>query len=103
MREEKITYKSTAGQMEEFEKSIIWQDFLLELEDWLEGVHEMLEGSISEEGEALSDKGLHRLGGSAEAIRHFMEMPERIAKNIVDDYKEGELKREEEDAKTTED
>lgn len=63
---------------DDFMKSTIWEDIVQEMEVWLEGLHEELEDS----GGMTPDKTLHRIGGNAQAIRMFMQMPERIRDNI---------------------
>ena len=64
---------------------------MLELGHWLMGLHEELEDN---EGNH-SDKTLHRLGGSAEAIRYFKQLPETIKNNIQAQVEEDRVEREE--------
>jgi len=73
--------KSTIEQLDNFSESFIWQDIMEELESWLKDIHKGLEDA----GNTMSDKHLHRLGGNAEAVRNFMQMPEQMLMNLKDD------------------
>lgn len=73
-----MSFHSTRGQLEEFFKSsVIWKDVKDELEVWLNEVHKQLENLDGE----FSSRGLDRLGGSAEAIRNFMDFQKVIMTN----------------------
>ena len=71
----------------DFEKQIdgaFWQDLLYELEGWLEDVHLRLE-----DGDGMAaEKALNRLGGNAEAIRNFVDMPRQMLANLKADREE---------------
>jgi len=75
---------------EAFEKSTIWWDMMLELGHWLMKIHEELE----DHGGVHSDKTLHKLGGNAEAIRYFKQLPETIRNNIQVQLDEDRMERE---------
>ena len=79
-----MSYRSSAQAFNEFMDSTIWDDLRRELELWLGDVHEDLENASGENDEKI----LHRLGGSAQAIRRFMLMPEVIRDSIIEDRKE---------------
>jgi len=61
-----------------------WLDLREELDGWLEDIHLMLEDADG----LLSDKDLHRLGGSAQAIRNFMDLPAIMLANAKADREE---------------
>ena len=73
-----IEYISSVQEFEDFEKSGIWQDMVNELTLWVGRIRNELEDP---EGK-LPDKQLHRLGGSAEAIRMTLDLPETVRENI---------------------
>lgn len=63
--------RSTAGQIEEFSKGIIWLDICEELDIWLKQIRDLLENSNLDS----SDRKLHHLGGSAKALRNVKDIP----------------------------
>jgi hypothetical protein len=73
-----MSFHSTRGQLGEFFKSsVIWKDIQDELDVWLDEVHMQLENNDGE----FSTRVLDRLGGSAEAIRNFMDFQKVIMTN----------------------
>lgn len=73
--------RSTIEQMKGFMESLIWQDIKDELDAWLKDIHEGLEDPDGK----LPDKALHRLGGNAEAVRNFRNMPREMLNNLMED------------------
>jgi len=70
---------STAKAIEDFVRhSSVWKDIRTELSIWLGEVHEMLENLDG----SLPSRMLDRLGGCAEAIRNFEDLPHTILTNI---------------------
>lgn len=82
--------KSSIGQLEDFERSFIWQDILEELDKWLEDVHSMLENHKIK----LDHRALDRLGGNAEAFHKFEDILDYMIDNTKAEQEERELKRE---------
>jgi len=86
-----VDFSSTAGQFEEFLNSTIWTDMKSELHVWLEGVRDGLEDTESDE------KDLYRNQGRADAVRYLLSLPETIRDHLVDEQKQREQNKEEEE------
>jgi len=63
--------RSTIGQIRDFRDSAIWQDITQELNVWLDQIHEQLENHHL----TADHRELDRLGGCAEAVRNFFDIP----------------------------
>ncbi len=87
--------RSSAGQLEEFKKTIIWLDVLDELESWLSDIHSMLENHEVK----LSHRELDRLGGNAEAFHRFEHILDYMINSIEIEQEDMKAKREEEQLK----
>lgn len=73
-----MSLSANKTQLEEFFKSsVIWKDIQIELDVWLDEVHHQLENNDGE----FSSRILDRLGGSAEAIRNFMDFRQVMLTN----------------------
>ena len=73
-----MEYNSSVKDLEDFMKSVIWRDMVLELSIWLRMAHISLEDPNSD----TEDKVLHRLGGNIETIRRVLLLPEVVRDNI---------------------
>lgn len=73
--------RSSLGQLEDFKKSVIWQDILDEINVWLEQIRGYLENVDL----SASHRQLDRWGGCAEAIRNMQMIPEVLIGLAHDD------------------
>lgn len=85
-------YISSVEAFKSFMESSVWTDMQNEMDRWINDIHEALESGVSVDMSnsrpqiiELTDKQLHRLQGSAEAVRRFKRLPEVIIDNILDD------------------
>ena len=74
----KLLYLSGVQEFDDFMESGVWKDMITELTLWLGRIRNELEDPNSD----ASDKTLHRLGGSAEAVRMALTLPDSIRENI---------------------
>ena len=63
---------------EEYERGKFHKEIQKELRAWLEDIHLQLEDTTGDS----SDKGLHRLGGNAEAVRNCIAMVPNIIETL---------------------
>jgi hypothetical protein len=77
----KGVFKSTPAAFEDFEKSIIWSDFVTEIE----GAIELHRNELERVDDYVS---MIRLQETINAIRHLLEMPRVIREKISDGYEE---------------
>jgi hypothetical protein len=70
-----VELHSTRKQAEDFQNGSIWRDIKAILEDWVQGIkNDML---------AEDDmKEVYRFQGRAEALGHFLELPETLLNSI---------------------
>ena len=81
--------KSTPTQLKDFLESFIWQDLKGEVEEWIQDLQLILEDPDgSTEPHVLSVTR-----GSIRACRNFLNMPEVILENLVEDAGRAERKR----------
>jgi len=72
-------YLCSERDLTEFETGNIWKDMVTELTIWLGRIRNELEDPNNEK----TDKELHRLAGSAEAVRNTLRLPETIRNNMA--------------------
>ena len=81
---EPVQLISSPTEFEQGMGSPFWQDMKNQLEAWLSDVRDALE-----DPENLSfDKTLHRLGGSAQALRRVLMLPNETLTNIKEKRRE---------------
>lgn len=73
-------------EVEDFVKySAVWEDIQVELNKWLEEIHNRLENLDG----VLTSRDLDRLGGSAEAVRNMLSFPDILMTNAKSRGKSG--------------
>ena len=84
IRQVGIPHRCNLRDFEDMSDGSFWLDLREELEGWLEDIHLQLEDADG----LASDKDLHRLGGNAQAIRNFMDLPMMMLQNALADREE---------------